>query len=147
MSASHSPASHTQTIHRVEVRPRPGCVDVRGSSLLKRVIADGGVNARVIDYAQVYLISGELNQSDLLFISQQLLADPVTQIAFAGTSAQPKSGCTIEVHPLAGVTDPAAESVELAVEKLVGKVVQVRTGERWDFHGATKAQGETIAEK
>ena len=89
MSASHSPASHTQTIHRVEVRPRPGCVDVRGSSLLKRVIADGGVNARVIDYAQVYLISGELNQSDLLFISQQLLADPVTQIAFAGTSAQP----------------------------------------------------------
>ncbi len=147
MSASHSPASHTQTIHRVEVRPKPGCVDVRGSSLLKRVIADGGVDAREIEYAQVYLISGELNQSDLQFISQQLLADPVTQIAFTGASAQPKSGCTIEVHPLAGVTDPAAESVELAVEKLVGKVVQVRTGERWDFHGATKAQGETIAEK
>ena len=147
MSASHSPASHTQTIHRVEVRPKPGCVDVRGSSLLKRVIADGGVDARVIDYAQVYLINGELNQGDLHFISQQLLADPVTQIAFAGAVAQPKSGCTIEIHPLAGVTDPAAESVELAVEKLVGKVVQVRTGERWDFHGATRAQGETITAK
>ncbi len=147
MSASHSHASHTQTIHRVEVRPKPGCVDVRGSSLLKRVIADGGVDARVIDYAQVYLISGELNQSDLQFISQQLLADPVTQIAFTGASAQPKSGCTIEVHPLAGVTDPAAESVELAVEKLVGKMVQVRTGERWDFHGASRAQCEVIAAK
>ena len=35
-------------------------MDVRGSSLLKRVVADGGVDARVIDYAQVYLISGEL---------------------------------------------------------------------------------------
>ena len=35
MSASHSPASHTQTIHRVEVRPRPECVDVHGSSLLR----------------------------------------------------------------------------------------------------------------
>ena len=147
MSASHSPASHTQTIHRVEVRPKPGCVDVRGSSLLKRVVADGGVDARVIDYAQVYLIEGELNQNDLQFISQQLLADPVTQIAFAGAVAQPKPGCTIEIHPLAGVTDPAAESVELAVEKLVGKVVQVRTGERWDFHGATRAQGESITAK
>ena len=147
MSASHSPASHTQTIHRVEVRPRPECVDVRGSSLLKRVRADGGVDARVIDHAQIYFIQGELNLGDLEFISQQLLADPVTQVAFTGASVVPKAGCTIEVHPLAGVTDPAAESVELAVEKLVGKVVRVRTGERWDFHGASKAQGESVAAK
>lgn len=151
MSASHSRASHSQpilrAIHRVEVRPKPECVDVRGSSLLKRVVADGGVDARSIDYAQVYFIEGDLTWDDLDFISAQLLADPVTQVAFTGASVVPKVGCTIEVHPLAGVTDPAAESVELAVEKLVGKVVRVQTGERWDFHGASKAQGESVAAK
>lgn len=151
MSASHSPASHTQpiprAIYRVEVRPKPGCVDVRGSSLLKRVVADGGVDAQVVQHAQVYFIAGTLNQGDLDFISQQLLADPVTQVAFVGASVIPKPGCTIEVHPLAGVTDPAAESVELAVEKLVGKAVRVRTGERWDFHGVGEDYGLTVAAK
>ena len=147
MSASHSPASRSQTIHRVEVRPGLGCVDVRGSSLLKRVIADGGAGARAINYTQVYFLGGDLNQIDLDFISRQLLADPVTQVAFTGASAVPNPGCTIEIHPLAGVTDPAAESVELAVEKLIGKVVRVQTGERWDFHGASEAEGLGVSAK
>jgi trk system potassium uptake protein TrkA len=30
----------------------------------------------------------------------------------------------VEVHPLAGVTDPAAESVQLAIHALVGKHVE-----------------------
>ena len=147
MSASHSSASRSQTIHRVEVRPGPGCVDVRGSSLLKRVVADGGAGARAINHAQVYFLSGDLNQVDLDFVSRQLLADPVTQVAFAGASAVPNPGCTIEIHPLAGVTDPAAESVELAVEKLIGKVVRVQTGERWDFHGASVSEGLGVSAK
>ena len=147
MSASHLCASQIQIIHRVEVRPKSGCVDVRGSSLLRRVVADSGVAPELIQHAQVYFFDGDLNETDLQFISQQLLADPVTQVAFTSASVVPKLGCTIEVHPLAGVTDPAAESVELAVEKLVGKAVRVRTGERWDFHGTSVAQGESLAIK
>ena len=43
MSDRHIPTNDTQTMYRVEVRPKPKCVDVRGSSLLRRVVADGAV--------------------------------------------------------------------------------------------------------
>ena len=147
MSDRHIPTNDTQTMYRVEVRPKPKCVDVRGSSLLRRVVADGAVAVGDIHHAQVYFFAGQLSHDDLRFISEQLLADPVTQDAFIGASVVPKAGCTIEVHPLAGVTDPAAESVELAIKKLVGKTVRVQTGDRWDFLGASKAQGESVAAK
>ncbi|MCE9619732.1 MAG: phosphoribosylformylglycinamidine synthase subunit PurL [Planctomycetes bacterium] len=122
-------------------------VDVRGSSLLRRVAAEAGAAPTAVRSAQIYLVEGDLNPSEVEVIGGQLLADPVTQCSFAGSSAIPKAGCTIEVHPLPGVTDPAAESVEIAVERLIGKAVRVRTGDRWDFDGVDEARGRQVAEK
>jgi phosphoribosylformylglycinamidine synthase len=134
-------------IHRFEVRPRPECVDVRGSNLLRRVVHDGGPAPRRVHSAQVYLIEGDLSAEDANLIGGQLLADPVTQVVRHGASPAPRSGCVIEVHPLPGVTDPSAESVELAVEQLVGRSVRVRTGDRWDFEGVDEAAARRLAER
>ena len=89
----------------------------------------------------IYLIEGDLSQDELATIADSLLADPVTQsarIRAAGTQrTDPSDVVAVEVHPLAGVTDPAAESVQEAIAVLVGATVTVRTGQRLEFCGAS----------
>ncbi len=106
-----------------------------------------------IDHAAVYLIEGELAHDEVARIAEELLADPVTQVAEihaseAAAKAKIAPGvAVIEVHPLPGVTDPAAESVQLAIQVMLGKAVSVRTGDRYDLHGVDAKIARAIAER
>ncbi|MFM9170067.1 MAG: phosphoribosylformylglycinamidine synthase subunit PurS, partial [Phycisphaerales bacterium] len=106
---------------------------------MARQAASLGIPApRETRHAAVYLLEGELTAADVERIARELLADPVTQVASVvrpGALARGPLDAIVEVHPLPGVTDPAAESVEDAVRALFGLEVRVRTGDRYDLAG------------
>ncbi|MFO0827970.1 MAG: phosphoribosylformylglycinamidine synthase subunit PurS [Phycisphaerales bacterium] len=141
-------------MHRIEVRPRRGEADPRGSLVLREIESLGlEKRPKRVEHASVYLIEGELTGDELARIADELLADCVTQASelhasVAAAKARVGPGVAIvEVHPLPGVTDPAAESVQLAIHAMLGKTVSVRTGDRYDLHGVDAKFARAIAER
>ena len=136
-------------VHRVEVRPRPGHRDPRAEAVLRQAASLGLPRPRAAQHAAVYLLEGELSDADVRRIADELLADPVTQVAEVqrrGAGGR-RLDALVEVHPLPGVTDPAAESVEAAVRAAFGREVRVRTGERYDLGGIGQAEASLIGER
>jgi len=133
-------------VHRVEVRPRPGVPASRGAAALREAnVLEPQLGVSRIDHAAVYLIEGALATAELAKIADELLADPVLQQVTVGAATAPAGAAVIEVHPLPGVTDPAAASTRVAIAAMLGVDVQVRTGHRWDFHGIDADEAERIA--
>lgn len=152
---SASPSSTSAVaMHRIEVRPRRGHHDPRGQSVQRAIEGLGLARApKKVEHTAVYLIQGELSSNELDRIANELLADCVTQSAEIHSShraSRPSvapGAVVVEVHPLAGVTDPAAESVQAAIHALTAKHVEVRTGDRYDLHGVDKVVARTVGER
>ncbi len=145
------------TIVRFEVRTA-GDAEVRGSALARSA---GCTSPARIEHSSVYLMSGALDTAACNRLARELLADPVTQtwswkrVSGAATGSGAASATTlpsaiIEVHPLPGVMDPAAESVQLAARALLGDAcgeIEVRTGARFDFWGVSREGARAIIEQ
>ena len=136
-------------VHRVEVRPKSGQRDPRADSVIRQAASLGLPRPSAAQHASVYLLEGDLTEGQVRRIADELLADPVTQVAElqARGTVRPRLDALIEVHPLPGVTDPAAESVEAAVRAMFGTAVTVRTGDRYDLGGVQQSDAATIGEK
>ena len=136
-------------VHRVEVRPKSGQRDPRADAVIRQAAALGLPHPSAAQHASVYLLEGDLSEGQVRRIADELLADPVTQVAElqARGTVRPRLDALIEVHPLPGVTDPAAESVEAAVRAMFGTAVTVRTGDRYDLGGVQQSDAATIGEK
>ena len=149
------PSVSTQlVIHRIEVRPRRGQPDPRGGAVAKAIETLGlSRSPKRVEHTAVYLIQGALTGSEVDRIANELLADCVTQSAeiHCSTRASRPSvapgSAVVEVHPLAGVTDAAAESVQAAILLLTGRSVEVRTGDRYDLHGVDRVVAKTVGER
>ena len=136
-------------VHRVEVRPKSGQRDPRADAVIRQAASLGLPRPSAAQHASVYLLEGDLSEGQVRRIADELLADPVTQVAElqARGTVRPRLDALIEVHPLPGVTDPAAESVEAAVRAMFGTAVTVRTGDRYDLGGVKQSDAATIGEK
>ena len=136
-------------VHRVEVRPKSGQRDPRADAVVRQAASLGLPRPTAAQHASVYLLEGDLSEGQVRRIADELLADPVTQVAElqARGTVRPRLDALIEVHPLPGVTDPAAESVEAAVRAMFGTAVTVRTGDRYDLGGVQQSDAATIGEK
>ena len=136
-------------VHRVEVRPKSGQRDPRADAVIRQAASLGLPRPSAAQHASVYLLEGDLSEVQVRRIADELLADPVTQVAElqARGTVRPRLDALIEVHPLPGVTDPAAESVEAAVRAMFGTAVTVRTGDRYDLGGVKQSDAATIGEK
>ena len=136
-------------VHRVEVRPKSGQRDPRAEAVIRQAASLGLPHPSAVQHASVYLLEGDLSEGQVRRIADELLADPVTQVAElqARGTVRPRLDALIEVHPLPGVTDPAAESVEAAVRAMFGTAVTVRTGDRYDLGGVQQSDAATIGEK
>ena len=149
----------TGEIIRFEVRSIGGDGDPRGDALARS--AGAQAPTRLV-HSAVYLIGGTLDANACNRLARELLADPVTQSwtwkRMHGSASGPASGeilstagtlpdAIVEVHPLPGVMDPAADSVKIAAQALLGSDVEVRTGARYDFWGVSKAQARAIVEQ
>lgn len=130
--------------------------DVRGERLLRRLRSSAGSGVRApsaVRHTAVYLLEGELPREVLDRVATELLADPVTQVASiaqrneVSEADSRRGGVVIEIHPLPGVTDPAAESIEAAVRGLTDRTVRVRTADRYDFDGLDRDEARRIAER
>ena len=136
-------------VHRVEVRPKSGQRDPRADAVIRQAASLGLPRPSAALHASVYLLEGDLSEVQVRRIADELLADPVTQVAElqARGTVRPRLDALIEVHPLPGVTDPAAESVEAAVRAMFGTAVTVRTGDRYDLGGVKQSDAAVIGEK
>jgi len=127
--------------HRFEVRPLPNTPDPRADRLVREAAALG-YTLRSARTAKVYLLEGELTGAQRDAIARALLANPVTETLADGNAHR---GVTLEVHPLPGVMDPAAQSVEEAVGELLGVEVRASTGARYDLEGLAAEDAKALA--
>lgn len=140
------PATATR-IHRFEVRSRPEI----GDPLAQRILRDSAwlhIRPEAIATTRLYLVSADLSERHLDTLRSRLLADPVLQTASLGVTPTPPAHRTIEVHPLPGVMDPAAQTLTRAVSELTGlppETIEVTTGWRYDLAGITEQQARTLA--
>ena len=133
------------TVHRIEVRPCQYAGDPAGRAALATIESSGIAGGlQGVDTASVYLIEGDIDQTQAEHIARELLAHPVTDEVVCGASP-PRGDTIVEVHPLPGVMDPSADLVESAIASLTGLHVQVRTGTRFDLHGVDEHTGQRIA--
>lgn len=139
--------SPTARVHRVEVAVSQGRADVRGEAV-KRDAAALGLAPSSVRSSKVYLIEAALDSAQIQSLAQRLLADPVLERATLGVTAANAGSRVIEVHPLPGVMDPAAQTVRDAARELLGlEDLAVTTGWRFDVAGIDAKGAETLARR
>ncbi len=136
---------------RFEVFNRPGFADVRGSSTLEEIREIGIDSVEAVQFAKVFLIDADFDESFAKRVARELLTDPVCEEYFIGRTAAPAGlakATLIEVHLKSGVTDPVAESVTAAIADMGGRVENVRTARKYVLLGnLDRTEIETIAKK
>ncbi len=139
----------TRRVIRIEVRPK-GEADDPLAHAVERQAAELGIDVGAVRTAKIYLIEPprELSDDETQRLASGLLADPVTEQAELGAS---EGTPCVEVHPLPGVMDPVAESVEAAARELLGldptDQLTVSTGMRYEMDGADPARAHELALK
>ena len=144
-----STSAHTSSkVHRFEVHPAAGHVDPTGDALARSLAhADPDRAPSSVSHASIYLIEGELSEEQRTRVSNELLSDPLTQTVDEGAAEVSSDAVLVEVHPLPGVTDPAADSVQLAIKAMFDLDVSVLTGNRFDLHGVDATTARELVEQ
>ncbi|MBX9735321.1 MAG: hypothetical protein K2X32_00205, partial [Phycisphaerales bacterium] len=122
----------------------PAQADPVAAGVVRQALALG-LPLRACVARHVYLIGAELSASQLDAIATRLLADPVIESARVGSAPAMPESSIIEVHPLPGVMDPAADSVVAAIHDLLGITTEVSTGWRYDLIGLSAQQADILA--
>jgi phosphoribosylformylglycinamidine synthase subunit PurSL len=134
---------------RIEVSAAPGHADPIGDGVVREAGALG-VALKSARATHVYLIEpedGELSEEQVEAVRGRLLTDPVIEASRVGASPAAEGAVVVEVHPLPGVMDPVAQSVQGAIKELLSLAHEPRvsTGWRYDLVGASldgeKARG------
>ncbi|MFM9958701.1 MAG: phosphoribosylformylglycinamidine synthase subunit PurS [Phycisphaerales bacterium] len=145
--ARPGPRPLSARIHRFEVWPREAVGDPRADA----VAADAarlGLRPTGLRTARVYLIEADLSSGAIEKVRASLLTNPVVDDTRSGVLPAAPGTHTVEVLPLPGVMDPAAQTVEEAVRELTGAAdVRALTGVRYDFQGLTREQCDEIARR
>ena len=153
-SSVQSPSLSRSRVHRVEVAPAPGQSDPIGRALMRDAAALG-ISLTAARATHVYLIQphpdAPIDRAQLDAICQKLLADPITEVAAVGAAPVTTGSHVIEVHPLPGVMDPVAESVQAAIKDVLDlpTAPEIATGWRYDLSGPglTSASVQTLAQR
>ncbi len=128
------------TSWRIEISPNTPDLDSHGHDVLQTVRELGRDDVRAVRSSRLFLLDGSLDRAAAERISDELLADPVTeQYTLTGTDEaipQARAGSAVEVHLKPGVMDPVAGSTKLAIGDLGLEVDDVRTGRRYVFEPA-----------
>ncbi|VAX36468.1 Phosphoribosylformylglycinamidine synthase, PurS subunit / Phosphoribosylformylglycinamidine synthase, synthetase subunit [hydrothermal vent metagenome] len=137
----------TPAVHRFEIHPAQGQADPRG----RRVLAEAtalGYRLDTVTATRVYLIEAPLDTQAARRLGNALLADAVVDEWREGVRPLTPGAVSLEVHPLPGVMDPAAQSVRNAAAELLGldtRDIRVSTGWRYDLLGLDADKAPEIA--
>ena len=139
--------SDTPRVLRFEVRPKAAEHDPRAEAV-RRDAASIGEPVTAVRVSRIYLVRGDFTDAHASRIAGGLLGDPVLDDVTTGASKPPSGAALIEVHPLPGVMDPAAQTVAMAVRELTGvEDVEAATGWRYEFEGADTEREMSIARR
>ncbi len=150
MSQQAPSSVSARRVHRFEVRAKPGRIDPKATAVLRQAKA-AAIGLNSVATARIYLVEGEFNSGQISAIQSRLLADPVCEGCVEGVQNANFGSQVIEVHPLPGVMDPAAQSVRDAIGDLFGASVlgqtNVSTGMRFDLAGLSADQAQGFAKQ
>jgi len=135
------------TVHRIEIHPKVGQNDTRGESVRRDARSELGCEIAAVQTANVYLIEADLTATQVKTVASEILSDAVAQEPTIGVRPLAPGSRIVEVHPLPGVMDPSAQSVELAIRELLGVRASVRTGIRYELFGVDLAEVDRIANR
>ena len=123
-------------MYRIEVSVKEGFDDPRAEGLEKDILDLGITAVERITVSDIYLLEGELSESDVATICRELLADPIVEEYSYVEKPVPADACLIEVAYNPGVMDPAEESVKkesgtsvLLPSMLCGQLKNTSSGE------------------
>ncbi len=138
-------AIEARKVHRVEIRRRNPDDDPRARRLLHDARALG-IRPRAARVSRVYLIETAMDERQIARIARELLADRILEEPVLHAS-DPDDAALIEVHPLPGVMDPAAQSVRDAIRDLTGHACEVVTAWRYELVGLDLEQADRLARR
>jgi phosphoribosylformylglycinamidine synthase II len=127
-------------LFRIEVSVKAGFPDPKGDRLVMDIRDIGIMTVKQARVSDVYLLEGELDETEEERIGQELLADPLFE-DFAwdeGPSSRSKvrDAYVIEVAYNPGVTDPVEESIRKAIHDLgITTVTSVKTTRKYSLWG------------
>lgn len=137
---------------KIEVGYKPTATDAMGEGI-KKDIEDLGISG--VDYVKtvhLYMIDGDLSESDVESICENLLTDRITQVyAHKGSLVdQNDAGAWVaEVTYKHGVTDTVGDSAVKGITDLgIAGVSSVRTGQKYVIKGSLSEDDiETICKR
>ncbi|MBI4974567.1 MAG: phosphoribosylformylglycinamidine synthase subunit PurS, partial [Candidatus Omnitrophica bacterium] len=123
---------------RIEVAEKEGYFDAAGESV-KKNIQDLKLNYDIdkVKTVQVYLLEGDLDESNIKKICEELLTDLVTQdYSYTASVCEEKAFRVIEVAYNPGVMDPVEESAKKAILDLgIRSIHAVKTAKKYLIKG------------
>jgi phosphoribosylformylglycinamidine synthase II/phosphoribosylformylglycinamidine synthase I len=141
---SESQAVGAAQTFRIEVAARTGEESAAGRMIVEAAQHLGITDLSACTVDRLYFLHGNLSHADVVRLSHDLLADPVTEtwtIPYPPAPAPAGEGeYLVEATPLPGVTDPAAENLLRAAHLLgVTGLERAATGQRFRLRGALSA--------
>ena len=144
MTQSAKTASPSRYWH-VRIAPKPGSHDSHARTVLHDIRQSGLAWIEGVRSSRLFLLDGSLDEPSVRLIADQLLVDPVVEIAevVAALNARPPATAAIEVQLRPGVMDPVALSTTTAIARLLRhrgspgvSIRDVRTARRYEIIGA-----------
>ncbi|MFH1228567.1 MAG: phosphoribosylformylglycinamidine synthase subunit PurL [Planctomycetota bacterium] len=134
-------------IYHIEVTAHKGIADPRSESIRHNVADFGIKSVKDARFVQIYVIDGDLAESDVDAICKNVLADPIIlQYKINGQFEyfSGRESSIITVFLKAGVMDPVEASALQAIKDLGYKVRAVRTGRKYHLLGRISKSDLTV---
>ena len=135
--------------YRVEVATKEEFFDPVGAGVVADTRDLGITSVDDVRFVKVYLVEGELDETQIASIAHELFADSVVEdFTYQGHLHTHENLATIEVHKKPGVMDPVEQSALKAIRDLGLNADLVKTARRYLIKGnPTEAELGLIAEK
>ncbi len=142
------------TLWEIDIYPAPGQPDIRGQAIAAEA-ADLGLGRELqVAAAHGFLIEGDLDETQVRRLANELLADTVVEQAVVGRVGDPQlleapADKPHLVHVLykPGVMDPVAQSTQAAIEDFGFQPRAVRTFRKYWFGDAPQEVIQTLCTK
>jgi len=136
-------------LFRVEVSIKDGFPDPRVEALQKDMRDLGITTVKQVRVSDIYLLEGNLDETEAGRICKELLADPIVEKYSYRQAPSSYDAHLIEVAYNPGVMDPAEESVKKGLRDLgIAAVASVKTAKRYLLWGElTEEALQYISEK
>jgi phosphoribosylformylglycinamidine synthase len=136
---------------KIEIKNKKSVFDPSGNGIKKDILDLGIKGVKKVNVAQVFIISGDITESDAKRIAEELLADPITEDYAVNNVRRATCGAQriVEIAYNPGVMDPVEESTRKAIKDMgIYGVKSFRTERKYFIEGKI-AEGDfnNICEK